>query len=429
MASLWERESENYREKIIEIQSQKELLRELEKLFQNRPSQAEIDTFFQQKNLVYPYYYYIEALKRTTLPANTEDNVNFYYYTNNLYYKTHPLAMSNTWTSNDLTEEEQNATLNPQIIEYIDSKLPKDITDTLEKSIAIYILLGEIVRYDSKYLRHQDFSKLDPINAIDLSNNEIICRGWAIMYHKLLEHYQIPSSIYGKYHLSVTIPYKKAIYDADGFAFGQDEIMSDVGRIQFGLGISGLKVLEVPTWNEEEEYYKQQELEEKIDKVYKKLGKRNVSEASFTKRLTKLSRILEHSSKGNTKEEIEKRISLLNWFYHLPLGQGASLERYQMIRKYSHFLFGDFPFSSIHTTSVYEPTKDDVHVRRVIKIEDDQHQNHYFLQSQEGFTETAIEQFREAFQESILIPRHRMQAEEFFELPKQDKKQAIKVRK
>lgn len=140
MASLWERESESYRTKILEIQSQKELLKELERLFQNRPTQAEIDTFFQQKDLVYPYYYYIETLKRIKLPANTQDNVNFYYYTNNLYYKTHPLAMSNTWTSNDLTEEEQNATLNPQIIVYMDSKLPKNITDKLEKAIAIYIL-------------------------------------------------------------------------------------------------------------------------------------------------------------------------------------------------------------------------------------------------------------------------------------------------
>lgn len=429
MASLWERESENYRTKILEIQSQKELLKELERLFQKSPTEEEVSTFFQQKDLPYPYYYYIEALKRTKLPANTQDNVNRYYYANNLYYQMHPMVMSNTWTSNDLTEEEKNATLNPQIIEYIDSKLPKDITDKLEKAIAIYILLGEIVRYDSKYLRHQDFSKLAPIDKIDLSNNEIICRGWAIMYHKLLEHYQISSSIYGKYHLSVTLPYKKAIYDTDGFAFGQDEIMSDVGRIQFGLGISGFKVLEVPTWNEEEEYYKQQELEEKIDKVYKKLGKRKVSEESFARRLAKIGRILERSSKGNTEEEIQKRINLLNWFYHLPLGQDASLERYQMIRKYSHFLFEDFPFSAIHTTSVYEPTREDVHVRRVIKIQDDQQTNHFFLQRQDGFIETTPEQFREAFQESVLIPRHRQQVEEFFDFPKQGKKQVMKVRK
>lgn len=100
-----------------------------------------------------------------------------------------------------------------------------------------------------------------------------------------------------------------------------------------------------------------------------------------------------------------------------------------MIRKYSHFLFEDFPFSAIHTTSVYEPTREDVHVRSVIKIQDDQPTNHFFLQRQDGFIEMTPEQFSEAFQESILIPKHKKQVEEFFDLPKQGKKQVIKVRK
>ena len=55
---------------------------------------------------------------------------------------------SENWIENDITIEELEAPLNEEIIQYVENKLPKSIEDPLEKAIAIYILLGDIVSYD-----------------------------------------------------------------------------------------------------------------------------------------------------------------------------------------------------------------------------------------------------------------------------------------
>ena len=416
MTNLYENKMDSYLE---ELAKQNNRMKELEHLFQRQPTKEEVQDYFSNYQLAYPYYYYIEAIKRSgRLDPNTQDNVNAYYYDNDIYYKIHPTYMSNTWIGNDLTDKEKDAELNPQIIEYVDSKLPKDLTDTLEKAIAIYILLGDIVRYDTKYFRHKDYSKLDSIDKIDLSNNEIICRSGAIMYHKLLSHYQIPSTIYGEGHLSVILPYEKALYDIDGFAFGQDEILSDVARIKFRLKIESIKVIEVASLNEEEEYYKQRKVEEKKEKVYKRLERKFVSEESFVKRLEKISEILKNTSKGNIQEEINRRINILNWFYRLPLGETMSYERYQMLKKYDAFLFQDFPSAAIHKTSIWEPTSTDLHIRRVIKIRDSQNENYFFIQRQNEFAKFTPQQLNDYFQEGLFIARYEEQLNQFFELPK-----------
>ena len=416
-----------YQERLENIKQQKEILEELAKLFQKIPTPEEVNVFFNQYELSYPNYYYIEALKTSSLPANTQENVNRYYYEQDIYYKTHPMVFSNTWTENDVTEEERCEKLNSAIVNYIDQNLPKDITDTLDKAIAIYILLGDIVRYDSRYLYHQDFGQLERIDDVTPDNNEIICRSWAIIYQKLLEHYHIQSDIYGKFHLSVTLPYKKTIYDVDGFAFGADEILSDVARIHFGIGIKAFKVLEVPSWNEEEEHYKQQELEERIDKIYKKLQRPKVTEEEFAQRLLHLSERLKNTSKGLTEREINRRIQILNWFYQMPIGKSANLERYQMLRKYSHFLFDDLPASAIRKTSVYEKSKEDIYIRSVIRV-DREDDVSYFLQGPEGFKKTTKEEMKEMLEEGTMIPRHKLQAEQFFGLNPRPNKRKIRVK-
>lgn len=135
MTNLYENKMDSYLE---ELAKQNNRMKELEHLFQRQPTKEEVQDYFSNYRLAYPYYYYIEAIKRSgRLDPNTQDNVNAYYYDNNLYYKIHPTYMSNTWGGNDLTDKEKDAELNPQIIEYMDSKLPKDLTDTLEKAIAI----------------------------------------------------------------------------------------------------------------------------------------------------------------------------------------------------------------------------------------------------------------------------------------------------
>lgn len=138
----------------------------------------------------------------------------------------------------------------------------------------------------------------------------------------------------------------------------------------------------------------------------------------MVKRLEKISEILKNTSKGNIQEEINRRINILNWFYRLPLGENASYERYQMLKKYDTFLFLDFPSAAIHKTSIWEPTPNDLHIRRVIKIRDSQNENYFFIQRQNGFAEFTSQQLKDHFQEGLFIPRYDEQLNQFFELPK-----------
>lgn len=418
MKQWLEEESNSYRTIATDIMAQSNVLAKIEDLLTMGTTLQELEEFGEKENLDYPIYYYIEVLKHKLKEETRQDEINRFYYQNDIYYRTHPMPCRNTWTQNDANKEELNASLNPEILSYIRENLPTTLETPLEKAIGIYILLGDIIRYDTRYLKHKDFSKLDPIDKIDFNNNEIICRSWALMYHKLLETYQIPSSIYGKFHLSVSIPINHTIYDADGFSFGQDAIMSDVGRVKFGIKITGFKVLEVPSWKEEEEQYKNQELQATIEEVYQKLGRKVISDSNLTKRMVRLSQNLERHSQGNTKKEIEKRIRLLNWLYQLPLGTTANVERYQLIRQYSHFLFDDFPFSSIRTTSIYQPKPRDVDIFRVIKITDNEQTNHFYVQGEEGFREYPQEVLATLIESQQLIPRQKAQAEEFFDLSK-----------
>lgn len=429
MKGWLEEEKTSYQKIAMDIMRQPGILAQIENLVTTGTTLRELEEFCKKENLDYPISYYIEVLKHEPREKTVQEKINRFYYQNDIYYRTHQTECINTWTNHDATEEELKASLNPQILSYIKQNLPSTLETQLEQAIGIYILLGDIIRYDTRYLKHQDFSKLDAIDKIDLTNNEIICRQWAIMYHKLLEEYQIPSSIYGKFHLSVSIPINQTIYDADGFSFGQDEIISDVGRIQFGLKITGFKVLEVPSWQEEEEQYKNQELQETIDEVYKKLGRRVITDRDLTEKMVRLSENLAKHSHGNTKKEIKKRIRLLNWLYQLPLGIKSNVERYQLIRQYSHFLFDDFPFSSIQTTSVYHPKEQDLDIFRVIKIKDNEQTPHFYLQSEEGFCEYSQENLTNLIEQQQLIPRHKAQVEEFFGISRKNQKILEKKRR
>ena len=139
---------------------------------------------------------------------------------------------SENWIENDITIEEIETPLNEEIIQYIENNLPQSINDSLEKAIAIYILLGDIVRYDVRYIKEKDPTILEKINNITLQNNQITCRQWALIYHKLLNYYHIQSNLYGEGHLSVILPVNNSIIKTDGFKFNQEKREYDVERIK-----------------------------------------------------------------------------------------------------------------------------------------------------------------------------------------------------
>lgn len=328
---------------------------------------------------------------------------------------------SENWIENDITIEEIETPLNEEIIQYIENNLPQSINDSLEKAIAIYILLGDIVSYDVRYIKEKDPTILEKINNITLQNNQITCRQWALIYHKLLNYYHIQSNLYGEGHLSVILPVNNSIIKTDGFEFNQEKREYDVERIKFGIKIKDFKVMETASQNEQDKKNKQNLLEEKIEKVYKSLNRKVITEEEWHKKLKRISNHLKKFSRGVNKTEAKKRIALLNWFLNLPLGKDANMERYQYITSYLHFLFDDFPFTAVKTTSLYEETENNIKLLKAIKITDENNNPHYYLERQNKFEEYSKEQIKELMDSNILIPRHAMQKEQFFGIRKKNK--------
>lgn len=312
------------------------------------------------------------------------------------------------WTTNDASKEELNALLNPSLVNYIDNNLP-ELEGKLEQAIVIYILLNSILCYDDRYIKSNSLKETEKVNNISKENPYTVCRQWAIIYQKLLEYYHISSSVYGNHHLSVVIFINDVIYHADGFNM---EDLSDVARVHFGLRIKEFNVVDIKDWSIIKERIKENELEKKIGDVYQKLQIKPKTEEELEGRLRSLATYLANRNQSNTKQEINKRIRLVNWFYHL--FSKANIEKYQFTKKYDHYLFDDFPKDAIRRTSIYDASNKNIKLLKVYKIKDVEDNIHFFIQHENKFQEYNILEIETNIADETWLLKHPNQKEYFF---------------
>lgn len=314
------------------------------------------------------------------------------------------------WTKNDASKEELEASLNQSLVNYIDNNLP-ELEGKLEQAIGIYVLLNSILCYDDRYIKSKSFKEIEKINNINEENPYSVCRQWAIIYQKLLDYYNIKSSVHGNYHLSTVIFINDVIYHTDGFNM---EDLSDVARTHFGLRIKKFNVLDIKDWNILKERIKEKELENKIDIVYQKLHIKTKTEEELETRLEKLTTYLASRNNFITKQEIQKRIRILNWFYQHY--SRTNIEKYQFTKKYDHYLFDDFPKDVIESTSIYDSSNENIRLLKAYRIKDIENNMHFYIQGTAGFREYNISEIEANLTNEMCILKHPMQREHFFGL-------------
>lgn len=304
--------------------------------------------------------------------------------------------------------------INPDIYDYIEKSLPEDITDNLEKSIAIYILLVSIFRHNGEFIIYEDESLLKDISSIGISNNEIVCWEFALIYYKLLKKYNIDVDLNGigilGMHVDNNVIADNIPFNVDPVSFRTNKFkkrLSDIARAQFGFSVSNIKLL-VDNYFYKFQYLSMNDvskiiasdykkLDKTVENVYKKLGKDYVKEDDFvklvdtynsnTKRRLERNKQIKGGNIYHTKNDIDYRISTINYFYNMNIKKN-NIEKVQFMTKYINMIFSDFESNDFNFISLIQ--RDDGNKSKWLKlimVSDSDNRSYYYVEKDNGFYE------------------------------------------
>ena len=289
----------------------------------------------------------------------------------------------------------------------------------MEKSIAIYVLLVSIFRHNGEFIIYEDESLLKDISSIGISNNEIVCWEFALIYYKLLKKYNIDVDLNGigilGMHVNNNVIADNIPFNVDPISFRTNRAekrLSDIARAQFGLLVSSIKLL-ADDYFDKYKYLSMDEiskmiasdykkLDKTIENVYKKLGKDYVREDDFvklvntynsnTKRRLERNKQIENGNIYHTKEDIDYRISTINYFYNMNIKKN-NIEKVQFMTKYINMIFSDFESSDFNFISLIQRGDDNKSKwLKLIVVNDSDGRSYYYVEKDNGFNECSKEE-------------------------------------
>lgn len=241
-----------------------------------------------------------------------------------------------------------NNTLDQRMIDYV-SKYVHDDMSTLEKAISIYICLGEVVKYSPYFCLTHDYKKVKMVRDINPLENEIICKNWAVLYHRLLKHFGIKSRVSRKVaHYKVEMVLDGVIYNMDATGYGGNHYsytLSDITRIKCNLKIDGVVVSGTVDARDTKKFKEGYDyLTESIDKVYKRFDRKIVPDDKYESLKFKIGRLVkEHGLVFGvgSESDINYRIKVINRFWGLDIIQ-SPVEKVQLFNAFYKFIFDDY---------------------------------------------------------------------------------------
>ena len=291
-----------------------------------------------------------------------------------------------------------------KLLEYIDRFIKEDMTD-IEKALVIYLCLGDVLYYSPLFSLSYDYDRVSLTSDVSLENNEIICKNWAILYHRILTKYNIISKVVKKKgHYKTEIINDGTYYSVDGTgygAYGMHYSMSDIARIKFGFKIEKFFVSgTVDPYDLNLFMTKNRELEESIDKVYKIQGRKIISNErinAFIKRAMQIVELNSNKVGFGTKEDIDYRIKIINRFWRLNI-TSSPLEKMQLFNSFYKVVFSDYEEYESKCYNVYSWLDDKISMYKlfVIDINDGYY---YYLDDGREFREYSKKDLLKEFEE------------------------------
>ncbi len=276
-----------------------------------------------------------------------------------------------------------------ELFNFLQSNLTSEMS-SLEKAIAIYLYLGDILCYSSLFNLTANYDNSSLTRDINLNNNEIMCKSWSFLYHRILAKMGISSKVVkNRFHYKVHIFIDDVIYQADATAYGGYGLcysMSDIARIKCGFRIEKFTVYKKGDTNKNETIDESNYLSEAIDKVY---SMQNRKMYPFKRINSLISRVMDMIEKNRdrvgigTEEDIFYRIKLINRFWRLDL-TNAYVEKMQLFNSYFKVIFGDLDEYDIRSYNLYVDNGNGLAIYKLIAF-DMGDRFYYFLDNGKEF--------------------------------------------
>lgn len=292
-----------------------------------------------------------------------------------------------------------------KLINYV-SRFVYDDMDDLENAISIYLCLGDILCYSTMFSLNHDYSKISLVRDISLDNNEMICKNWSILFHRILKYFDISSKVVRtKAHYKVEMVLDDVIYSLDATGYGGNGIyysISDTTRIKCGLKIDGVLVsstvdsLDINKFTDGLE-----RLRTSIDKVYERQNRKVIPDDKIERMKYKVQNCVENNAAKvgiGTIPDIYYRIKIINRFWGLNIFD-SSVEKIQLFNSCIKYVFDDYNENGYETKcyNIYACREGRVRIYKLIAIEVDDY-FYYFLDNGKKFIpynkKELLEEFR-----------------------------------
>lgn len=135
-----------------------------------------------------------------------------------------------------------SANINPKLIDYILSEMPKSYSD-VEKAIYVYIKLCKTLSYDPEFYASNQrgmiariHSDIEHLSTITPTSNQIVCYEFTQIYAKILNTLGITYSITGRSEYGSA--HNKLLFSANEFVVSADSVSSIIGGDLFNAKVN-----------------------------------------------------------------------------------------------------------------------------------------------------------------------------------------------
>lgn len=345
---------------------------------------------YNKLGLKYDYYlymYFMYLIKKYNIPENTFSglyvkNVNDLYYLNDLEarFDNDKFRLHYRVSFTDFIN--LSNPVDSSIVNYVSKNLPSNLNGDLELAIAIYVLVCNIVQYDSKFLITGDLEDTNSFENVTINNPRGVCVQTSIIYHSLLKMYGIDSKLCGDIHnhLNVNLRIGTMMINADPTKFGyfsQIDDLSDLTNVKLGFLPEGFILLTKYYVDANYVKYNVVRLYNAIRNVYRKMGLEIDKQDKFSYLLDKMQKGEFGFGLAVNKEDIDRRMSMVNSF---PLIEYSNVENYQYLSKIVTYLFKDIFDDRVENLIIFKKEEDGkVNINSLFVIYDEEMVPYYYL--------------------------------------------------
>ena len=275
---------------------------------------------------------------------------------------------------------EVNQKVNNELAKYVFDCMPSDLNSNLEKSIAIYVILCRVLKYDARYFIFNDLDKVSSVNDITISNNEVMFMQFAEIYSQLLTMVGISNKVNGNpnTHMFVSFNCDGMFITVDptksGYCF-DDYYMSDFTNVRFGYLLNGFRAMpfsmEIDKISIVCDY-----LRENIINVYNKLNINFDAGYRINEVLNKIYSREKDRSVLYNGDRINRMVDSINC---VPMLNDCEVENIELLNKLTSNLFRDVLSERFECVILYNESLGKVRIAKLLVVYDEQLLPYYTL--------------------------------------------------